>query len=297
MRKTQNLLKKRLTPYIWILPALLMFCIFIFYPISFNVILSFFKWDGFNPDIFGKFVFLDNFKELFKDKIFIKALTNTLIWVMVCVTVQNIIAMFTAIFLYIGKFRGSAILRGIIFFPAIVSGVIVSLVWRPVFLEGGGFNMIVSLFSSTPIYPLGMPNLAFYVVMFVSLWQWSGFNMIIFYAGLQSIEPSVLEAAEMDGASFWSAINRVIIPLLKPVIIVCVILNVFGGFKIFDVVFIMTGGGPIHSSEVLTTFMVDKAFKYANRMGYASSVATFMVLIMGLFAFMRIKLSKSRGEV
>jgi ABC-type sugar transport system permease subunit len=285
--------RKNIKPYIWIAPSILMFLVFLFYPMVFNVSLSFFDWNGLNPKIFGNFVFLNNFINLFKDKIFLKSLYNSLILVFFTVTLQNIIALFASIFLFQGKFKASAFLRGVIFFPAVLSGVVISLLWRPIFLQGGFLNKIITFLGGSEIYLLSSPKLAFMVIIFLSIWQWFGFNMIIFYAGLQSLDLSLLEAASIDGAGFWNTITKIIIPNLKPAILINVILNLFGGFQIFDIVFVMTKGGPIHSTEVLTTNLVRIAFKAGmSKFGYAASIATFMMIIMLIFAYIRLVVSK-----
>lgn len=286
-------LRRKIKPYMWIAPALIMFLLFLFYPMFFNITLSFFDWNGFEQHIFKNFVFFDNFINLFKDSIFLKAFSNTLILVLFSVILQNVIGLFAAIFLYLGRFKASGFLRGVMFFPSVLSGVIISLLWRPMFLQDGLVNKIAALFGAKNFFPLSSPNLAFYVIIFLSLWQWFGYNMVIFYAGLQSLDQALLEAASIDGAGFWRTVTGVIIPLQKPYIFINIILNLFGGFQIFDIVYIMTRGGPIHSTEVLTTYIYQLAFRAGlNKLGYASAIATFMMVVMLIFAYIRILVSR-----
>jgi ABC-type sugar transport system permease subunit len=137
---------------------------------------------------------------------------------------------------------------------------------------------------------------AIWVVIFVSIWQWTGYNLVIFYAGLQSIDRTLLEAADVDGASWWGKIFKIVIPTLKPTIILNIILNLIGSFRVFDIVYVLTRGGPVHQSEVFTTIMYYYSFSAngPNKMGVGSSIALIMFAIMIVFGFVRIRMM--RGE-
>jgi ABC-type sugar transport system permease subunit len=196
--------------------------------------------------------------------------------------------------IFFGKFKNSVLIRTIIFFPAVLAPVSVSLAWRRILQQDGLVNKILHIDFSW----LSSTVLAIWVVIFVSIWQWTGYNMIIFYAGLQSIDRTLLEAADVDGASWWGKIFKIVIPVIMPTIILNIVLNLIGSFRVFDIVYVLTRGGPVHQSEVFTTIMYYYSFSAngPNKMGVGSAIAFVMFLIMIIFGFVRIRLMK-KGEV
>ncbi len=275
-------------PYAYILPALLVFFLITFLPVMLSLILSFYDFTGYDSNMFKEFVGFSNFKILFNDKYFWISFKNTLFFVGASISIQVLIALFVAIIIFFGKFKYSTFTRSIIFFPAILAPVAVSLAWKKIFQQEGLLNRILGIDFAW----LANIHLAIWIVIFVSIWQWFGYNMIIFYAGLQSVDRSILEAADMDGASWWGKMFKIVIPLLVPVIILNVILNLIGSFRVFDIVFVLTRGGPVHQSEVLTTIMFYYSFASVgpNQMGVGSSIAFIMFAIMIVFGIIRIKL-------
>ena len=140
-------------------------------------------------------------------------------------------------------------------------------------------------------------QLAIWIVIFVSIWQWTGYNLVIFYAGLQSVDRTILEAADVDGANWWGKIFRIVIPSIIPTIVLNVILNLIGSFRVFDIVYVLTRGGPVHQSEVLTTLMYYYSISAngPNKMGVGSSIAFVIFFIMIIFGILRIRLIKKEG--
>lgn len=275
-------------PYAYLLPALFIFIFITFLPVMLSLILSFYHFTGYDTNIFKEFVGFDNFKILFNDKYFWISFKNTLLFVGASISIQVLIALITAITIFFGKFKYSSFIRSIIFFPAVLAPVSISLAWRKIFQQDGVINRILGI-----DFPwLSNVHLAIWIVIFVSIWQWFGYNMIIFYAGLQSVDRSILEAADVDGASWWGKIFKIVIPLLVPVIILNVILNLIGNFRVFDIVFVLTRGGPVHQSEVFTTIMYYYSFASVgpNKMGVGSSIAFIMFAIMVIFGIIRIRL-------
>jgi raffinose/stachyose/melibiose transport system permease protein len=276
---------------LFLLPALLIFFVVILSPIIVSLILSFFDFTGFDPNYFKQFVKFENFKILFADKVFYIALRNTIYFVLSAITLQVVIAFFMATVIFFGNFKFSVLLRTIIFFPSVLAPVAVSLVWRVLFEQDGVINKILHIDYSW----LSNINLAIFLVIFVNIWQFAGYNMIIFYAGLQSIDRTILEAADVDGASWNQKVSKIVIPSMIPVIILNVILNLVGSFRVFDIVYVLTKGGPLHHSEVLTTLMYYYSFASAvgpNKMGVGSSIAFLMFAVMIIFGILRIKLMK-----
>ena len=297
---TRNWLLMR--PYLWILPATAILAIFTFYPIFFSLLLSLFEYNGYGKDIFANFVGLGNYIEMSEDKNFLKALRHSLLFVFFGITVQIAIALLLAVFIYLGKFRGASWLRGIIFFPCVLSAIIVATVWRNViYLRGGLIHTITTTFGWPDFYPLGDPKIAIYAIIVVAIWQGVGFNLVIFYAGLQSMSDEVLESAQIDGANFWQLILRIIVPLQAHVILVSVVLNVIGGIQIYDLAFVFIKGhiAAIHAADVLASYLMFNSFAgasvYGGRsaLGYAASIGVVMMVMMLAFAVLRNRIRRA----
>lgn len=273
-------------PYSYILPALLIFLFIFAYPAFTSLVLSFFDFSGFDSNIFKQLVGLDNFKKVVSDKYFWIALRNTFYFVTASVLVQTGLALFLSMFIFFGNFRNDVLIRSIIFFPGVLAPVLISLAWKRILAQDGVLNQMLHL--SVPW--LSIPALAIWLVIMVSIWQWVGYNMVIFYAGLQSLNIELLEAGDVDGANWRAKIFHIIIPCLYPTIALNAILNLIGSFRVFDIVYVLTRGGPAHYSEVLTTFMYYYTFAAngPNRMGVGSAIAFIMFLIMIVFGFVRI---------
>ncbi len=286
-------LNRRVEPYAWLLPSIVLFSIFLLYPIVFSVVLSFFDWSGYSRDIFGKFIGFKNYLHLVKDPLVWKSFKNTTFLVFTVVVVQNGIALLLSIVIFYGQFRYHNLLRALIFFPGVVSAIVIGLVFRKFLAIDGAINQFLTGIGLESLVQAWLSNtsLNIWIVSLVLVWQWTGYNLIIFYAGLQSIDNSLLEAAFIDGASLSRAIFTIVLPLMKPIIFLCAMLNFIGGFRIYDMIWVMTRGGPSHSSEVLTTYMYFQSFQSngPNDMGYASTVAILLTLIVLIFAVIRIK--------
>jgi len=280
-------------PYSFIAPALIVFLIIVLSPVVMSLILSFYKFTGFDANIFRNFVGFENFRILFNDKYFWISFRNNFYFLGASITIQIALALFLAIIIYFGRFRYSVFIRTIIFFPAVLAPVSISLAWRRIFQQDGLINSILRIDFSW----LSSIQLAIWIVIFVSIWQWTGYNLVIFYAGLQSVDRTILEAADVDGASWWGKIFRIVIPTIVPTIVLNVILNLIGSFRVFDIVYVLTRGGPVHQSEVLTTLMYYYSFSAngPNKMGVGSSIAFVIFLIMIIFGFLRISLIKKEG--
>jgi ABC-type sugar transport system permease subunit len=281
-------------PYLYLVPSLLIFLVFVLTPVVFSLTLSFYDFTGYDSNIFKEYVGMKNYKTLFADKYFYISVRNTVYFVGASITIQVVVALFLAIIIFIGRFRLSILIRTIIFFPGVLAPVSVSLAWRRMLEQDGVINQILGLNFSW----LSSVQLAIWCVIFVSIWQWVGYNLVIFYAGLQSLDIELLEAADVDGANWFTKINRIIIPSLVPTILLNVILNLIGSFRVFDVVYVLTRGGPVHNSEVLTTIMFYYSFSAygPNKMGVGSSVAVIMFFVVIMFGVARILYMERRGQ-
>ncbi len=280
-------------PYAWLAPSLILFLIFLLYPIIFSIVLSFYDWNGYSREIFAKFIGLKNYKHLIRDTLVWKSFKNTTFLVFTVVFVQNAIALFLAIVIFYGNFKYDGLIRAIIFFPGVVSAIVIGLVFRKFLAIDGAINQVLQKLGLSNLAQawLSNTNLNIWIVSLVLVWQWAGYNLVIFYAGLQSIDNTLLEAAFIDGASLTKAIFTIVLPLLKPIIFLSAMLNFIGGFRIYDMIWVMTRGGPNHSSEVLTTYLYYQSFqsKGPSDMGYASTIAILLAVIVLVFAVIRIR--------
>lgn len=298
MRKTSSfsLRSEHAKAYAFLVPAIAFFGMFLLYPIAFSFVLSFHSWSGFSATPFEQFVGVANYAEMLKDRIFFVALKNTLIYAAAILIFQSLIGLFVALLLFYGKIKGSILWRSIVFFPTMLSSVIVGLVWRRIFMGDGLLNMILRAVNpaAEPILWLGNRITPIFVVIFVNIWQWSGYNMVLYYAGLQGVDPDMIEAARIDGATWIHTITRVVIPQLAKTISLCIILNIIGSFKVFDLVYVISGGGPAHASEVVASQIYYESFAMfgPNRMGYASALAVVLTVIVVILAIVRIRIDR-----
>lgn len=280
----------------WIGPSLILYGLFLLYPIIFSIVLTFFKWNGYTREPFADYVGFTNFIKLVNDPLFWKSLQNNLILVFVVVVFMTSISLISALIIFFGKFRQSSLIRAIIFFPGVVSQVIIALIFRKLLNIDGLFNTLieaVGLGNFTKAW-LSDTELVIWIVSFIVVWQWIGYIMLIFHAALQSIDQNLMEAALIDGASLQRAIFGIVIPIIRPTILLSAILNFIGSFKVYVIIAVLTRGGPAHASEVLTTYMYFLSFRARgpSDMGYAATVALTLAIIIVIFAVIRIKFFK-----
>lgn len=301
-----NLKNKRSTlntprnAFFFIILAFLFWATFIVYPIIYSTGLSFFDWTGLTQTPFKDFVGLDNYARLLGDRVYLLALRNTAVFTLGTIILLNIFGFGIALFLFYGKLKGSIVWRSVIFFPCMLSSLSVGFNWRNILMQNGILNMILErIFPAYESFGWLMnATTPIFVLVFVSSWQWVGYNMIIYYAGLQNVRNELIESAKIDGASWRQIIFHMVIPQLKRVISLVVLLNIMGGFKVFDIVFGLTRGGPAHASETLTTYMYYQSFSVAgtNEMGYASVISVTLTLIVLFFAIIRVNLERRQAN-
>jgi ABC-type sugar transport system permease subunit len=191
------------------------------------------------------------------------------------------------------KIAGARFLKNAIFLPVLLSPIIIGIMWSRMLDAFGILNKIIQALHITnlPILFLGSSKIAIYTVIIATIWQFTGYDMLLYYAGLQGIPAELLEAARIDGANERNIIFRIILPNLSPVITITLLLNIIGGFKVFDIVFVMTTGGPNHGSEVLATYLFQQAFRL-NNMGAASVIAVCIIILSLAAAIIRLRLTK-----
>jgi ABC-type sugar transport system permease subunit len=275
-------IERTLTAYAFVGPALLVLCAFIVYPAVYSLLLSFYDWNGFTPD-WGPFVGLDNYVSLVRDPVFWKTAVNSVLFVAVRTPLEVGIAFGLALLLN-QSIRGRSFLRTMFFVPVVMSLIVVTLIFQRILEPNAGFlnTFLRSVGLDSLAHPwLADPATAMPVVILVSVWKNVGFSLVILLAGLQGLPQEVIEAARVDGADRRQLTLQIVVPLMKPIIGIAVVLSVIGGLKVFDLIYIMTRGGPSYATEVFATMLYREAFDL-NEMGVASAIAVIMVLfIMG----------------
>jgi len=270
-----------LVAYLFMLPALVLLGVFTFYPVGFGTVLSLFAYNlrtllGMEP---ARFIGLEHFRALWSDRFFWIALSNSLKYILVVPVLQ-----FSSILLAIAvnrRLRGIAWFRAAYYLPVITSIVVVGLLWRWLYEQDGIINYVLLSLGliGRPISWLGNPDLALYSVMFVTFWKGLGYYMVIYLAGLQTISPEYEEAALIDGAGRWQVLRHVTLPLLRPSILVASTISTIAALKIFEEVYVMTGGGPIFRTFTMFFYIFDVGFQKFD-FGYAAALA--VVLAVGI---------------
>lgn len=264
----------RIVIFLGLLPAVLLYLVFAILPILQSFYFSLMEWDGFSD---MKFVGLDNFVRLFQEPLFWNSVKNNIYVVMASVFGQVPIALFLALLLN-RKIKGLKIFRTIGFLPVVLSTVVISLTWGLIFnSENGMINELLRTIGLGGLAQnwLGDTKWAMISVSFVIIWQFVGLYLIIFLAALQNVPEEVLEAAKIDGASEWTTTWKITVPMIWDTIIVAVILCISGSLKTFDLIYVMTHGGPAHSTDVMALYMFNETFSKLQY-GYGSAVSVFI---------------------
>lgn len=268
-------MKRRITPYLFIAPALLLLVFFSFYPIYRSFVLGFSKWDVLEEPIF---VGLQNYVSLFEDPAFLDSLKFTFRFVVVTVPINILLALLSALILN-QEFFLRDFFRSIIFFPAFTSMVAIGMIWKYMYATDYGIiNYILSLFGIAPKGWLSDINLAPWSIFLVSIWYGYGWNMVIFLAGLQGIPRIYQEAAMIDGATSWQRFRHITLPLLRPTTFFVIVTALIYAFRSFDLVYVTTQGGPGRSTQILMMYFYKLAFTNFE-MGKACAVASLLFLI------------------
>jgi len=266
------------TLYLMLVPAVLFYSIFRIYPILQGIYLSFFRWSGISPQ--KEFIGLSNFISLFSDPQFYLAFKNTLIITIVCIVAQLSIGFILA-WLSLKHFLVGRIFQSVVLLPYLTSLVIVGTIWTWIFDPSIGIlnNLLelIGLASLKQVW-LGNPGTALLSILIAMNWQGFGLYVILFGVGLETISKSLYESAKVDGLSDFQTIRYVILPMLKEVIFVGFILIVTTSFKTFELIYIMTGGGPAYSTEVLAFYLYRSTFEMLKA-GYGSAIANVMLII------------------
>jgi raffinose/stachyose/melibiose transport system permease protein len=266
-------------PWWFVLPALALFTFVVLVPSVRGVYYAFTDWDGLSPDL--SFIGLDNFTAMRDDPDAVQAIWHTLLIAVAITVIQNGCGLLLALGVN-SVIKTRNVLRVFLFAPAVITPIVTAYLWRNLLGPDGAVNSLLAVvgLESWQQNWLGDPQLALWSVVAVIVWQFAGYSMVIFLAGLQSVPQEIFEAAAMDGAGpvrrFWSVIR----PLLAPAFTVNLMLSIIGGIKLFDQVYALTGGGPGHATDTLSTLIYKDAFTLGE-FGYSIALA---VVLTGIVA-------------
>jgi raffinose/stachyose/melibiose transport system permease protein len=285
-RRKKNL-KKKLFPWLLVLPALLLNIFVVGAPTIGTLLMSLTDWDGFRKP---NFIGLENYKTLLHDTSFYMALGNNIKWMLYFITVPILFALIVAVIVSKVK-KGQMAYRSIFFIPNVVSTIVSAKIWSLIYNPFFGINSLLAKIGiqNFPVL-LGNQAIALFSVAFVDSWRYWGFLMVLFLTSLQQTDKSLEEAAMIDGANKVRIFWNIILPQIRPTVMLILMLTMIWSFGAFDYVYVMTGGGPGHATELIATYMYKLALQ-DQAPGYASTIALAMALfsgaIMGIFGILR----------
>lgn len=278
-------LRRKLTPYMFLAPAILLIGTFVLLPMISALIMSFTEY---NMIAEARFVGIFQYKKLLADAFFWNALFNSLLYLLVVVPILTIAPIFLAV-LVNRKVKGISVFRAIYYLPVVTSLVVIGLMWKWVYEENGVLNFVLMKLGilEQPIAWLASPESALLAVMSVTIWSGVGFYMVIYLSGLQSISKSLYETADLQGVSKFRQTIFITIPMLRPYIVLVAVISSIAAMKVFEEIFIMTKGGPLSQTETLVFFVYQNAFVefdmgYASAAGIALFAVTFVLSLVNL---------------
>lgn len=278
--------KKRAERSYWLLalPLLLFVLALAIYPLLFSFYISFFRYRLTDPDQTRVFLGLGHYVAAFRDDRVLTALGNTLVFVAASVSIEFVLGLGLAL-LFSGEGRVMRWLRSWLLIPMALPSLVVGLVWKALYnVDFGVISYYLKLLGvAMGRGPLGEPKWAMWAVVLVDVWQWTPLVMVIFLAGLKGLPREPYEAAQVDGATRWQQFWRITLPLLKPTMLVVLLLRTMQGFKVFDIIYATTGGGPGTATTVLNYYIYTVGMVFF-KMGYAAALANILLVIVGILA-------------
>ncbi|MDR7481476.1 MAG: sugar ABC transporter permease [Armatimonadota bacterium] len=276
--------RRAVVAYLFLTPALVLLALFTFYPVAVGTLLALFDYDVISPP---RFVGLAHFRALAGDRFFWIALGNSLKYLLV-VPVLQILSIGLAVAVNV-PLRGITWFRAAYYLPVVTSMVVAGLMWRWLYEQDGLVNFVLTRLGllARPVAWLGHPDLALFAVMVVTLWKGLGYYMVIYLAGLQGIPPEYEEAAAADGATRWQVFRWVTLPLLRPSILLASTISAIAALKVFEEIYVMTGGGPMFRTYTMFYYMFDRGFQQLD-LGYAAALGVVLaaaVLVLSAVTF------------
>lgn len=276
-------------------PALVLFAVFSIYPLISGISLSLTNWNGYSRS--KAFVGFDNYLRLLDDEVFRTALVNTLIYGVGSTVIQQVLGLGLAVVLD-RVVRGAALLRAVIYLPVLVSPVVLGTMYYLIFrYNNGALNDVRALFGAEQVAWLSDASFAIASIVIVNSLQFVGISMVIYLAGLQGVPTEYYEAAQLDGATWWQSFRSIAVPLLQPAFATSIVLNLIGGLKLFDIVQVLTGGGPGQSTHSVSTLIGETYFSN-QAAGYSAAIGVVLfVLIVAVTFVLNSLLNRKRVEL
>ncbi|MFQ5812470.1 MAG: carbohydrate ABC transporter permease [Anaerolineae bacterium] len=284
-----NRLLRASFPYLLVAPAVALLFAVLAYPLSYSFWLSFHEWTlrGFRSGV--PFVGLDNYIHLFSEPKFWRSMRVTILFMLGAISLEFILGMAVAL-LVNQNIRGRGVIRSLILLPMMTTNVVIGLGWRMMFsYDAGVINWMLSAVGIPPVTWLSSINMALPSLIIVDVWNTTSFVALILLAGLQALPEEPVEAALIDGASNWQVFRYITLPLLRPTILVALLWRIIDTFRIFDVVFTLTGGGPANATEVISLYTYRNGFQKFD-LGFASAISYAMIAMMLIVAFVLFRL-------
>lgn len=275
---------------LFLLPSTVLFAIFVLGPIIASLILTLFRWDGLSS---ATFIGLDNYGTLLHDSLVRTVLENTVVFVIGDVAIKLSLALILAVLAHQFLNRVlNTVFRGVIFFPVIVSGVAVGIIWQWLMNTSLGLiNYYLGAFNLPTIAWLDASTSALWSLILVDVWRNVGFSFVVFTAGLQGISQQLYEAAAVDGAGGWSQFWSITLPLLSPTTYFLLVINLIGAFQFFDLSYVMTDGGPGDATRTIVYYIYDTGFRFFH-FGYASTLSMVLFLILVVLTLIQVRMSR-----
>jgi multiple sugar transport system permease protein len=288
--------RKYLPIYLLIVPGMALFLVWTMFPLIYAFVMSFFQWNP-NPAATSPFSGLENYTRALRDPIFYQALRNTFLYTVITVVGQMAAGLAVAVLLN-SRIVGRSFFRIFYYLPVVCSWVVVSIIFSYIFSTGGlvdyVFGNVLHLISPQQNW-LGDTTLALPTLMILGVWKGVGWNMVIFLAGLQGIPSEIYEAARVDGASSWQLFTRITLPLLRPTISFASVILTIGAFGTFIPMFVLTKGGPLHSTETLLTYAYTNAFSSFD-FGYGAALTYMFAALIFVLAIIQIRVTRARTQ-
>ncbi len=280
----------RWVPWLYLGPAVAVMAVACLYPLLSALQLGFYDWSMGTPWGEAKWVGMDAFIRAFQDDAVWRSLRTTLLFAFVCVVAEMVLGIALALSME-GQVRGMAVFRTLFILPMMIAPIAVGLTWRYLFdAQFGLLNAILALFGTAPIGWLAQEHTAFIAIIIADIWQWTPFVFIMMIAALSNVDGAVLEAARVDGANWWQTTFRVKLPMVMNVIAITLLMRLIDAFRVLEVIYILTFGGPGDSTEILSLHIYKTAF-VGQRLGSAAAISVLLLLVVAALSWFALRLS------
>ncbi|MFO1196794.1 MAG: sugar ABC transporter permease [Burkholderiaceae bacterium] len=282
-------------PAVYLGPAVAVMAVACLYPLLSALQLGFYDWSMGTPWDQARWVGSEAFVAAFRDPAVWRSLVTTLIFAGVCVTAEMVLGIALALALE-GQLRAMAFFRTLFILPMMIAPIAVGLTWRYLFdAQFGLLNALLEVLGSGPVAWLAQENTAFAAIIIADIWQWTPFVFIMMIAGLANVDGAVLEAARIDGATWWQATRRVKLPMVMHVIAITLLMRLIDAFRVLEVIYILTFGGPGDSTEILSLHIYKTAF-VGQRLGSAAAISVLLLLVVAGLSWAALRLSNPLDE-